>query len=140
MPLKLANNLTLDWEEIQITAIRASGPGGQNVNKVASAVQLRFDIAGSSLPQEYKRRLLAVSDRRITGAGVLIIKARQYRTYEKNREDALKRLASFIEQGSYKPKPRRPTKPSQGAKKKRLDAKNKRAKLKNLRKKVSQGD
>jgi ribosome-associated protein len=110
--------------ELQERFIRASGPGGQNVNKVATAVELRFDVAGSpSLPEAVRARLLARRDRRMTGDGVLVITAQRFRTQERNRQDARERLAAFIESGLHAPKPRVPTRPTRAAKARRLDAK-----------------
>ncbi|WP_299880094.1 alternative ribosome rescue aminoacyl-tRNA hydrolase ArfB [uncultured Cocleimonas sp.] len=123
-------------DEIEISAIRGQGSGGQNVNKVSSAIHLRFDIADSSLPEFYKERLLALSDNRISKDGVIIIKAQTHRTQEKNRKDALERLQLLIKSVSLVRKARMPTKPSRNSQIKRVDKKIQRGKTKTLRKKV----
>lgn len=135
--LQISNNVTLaDWE-IDIEQVRAQGPGGQNVNKVASAVHLRFDIHRSTLPPFYKERLLALSDQRITRDGVIIIKAQKNRTLELNKADALSRLKALIKSAAAVQKKRRPTRPSRNAKLKRLDNKTRKGKTKALRGKVN---
>jgi ribosome-associated protein len=125
--------LIVDEGEVEFNAIRAQGAGGQNVNKVSSAIHLRFDIAASSLPEDVKERLLALHDSRITKAGVLVIKAQQHRTQEMNRLDALLRLHELVNSVAQAPKTRRPTKPSYGSKQRRLASKSQRAQTKALR-------
>ena len=127
----------VDEREVEFSAIRAQGAGGQNVNKVSSAIHLRFDIAASSLPEEVKARLLALSDSRITLEGVFVLKAQQHRTQEMNRADALARLQEVVDSVSSPPKPRRATKPSYGSKQRRLEGKSQRSEIKNLRGKVN---
>ena len=137
MSLSISNNVSIPLHEIVLTPIRAQGAGGQNVNKVSSAIHLRFDIHSSSLPEFYKQRLLGVKDRRITDDGVIIIKAQQHRSQEMNKQNALERLAIIIRQAGYTPKARKATRPSKAARKRRVDGKTKRGKTKSLRKKVN---
>jgi ribosome-associated protein len=123
-------------DEVEFSAIRAQGPGGQNVNKVSCAVHARFDIAASSLPERVKERLLALRDTRITGEGVLVIKAQASRSLEQNKEDALRRLQELVDEAAHIPVARRPTKPTRGSQVRRVDAKVRSGKIKALRSKV----
>ena len=137
--LQVSRNLQIPDNEIDLQAIRAQGSGGQNVNKVASAIHLRFDIRASSLPERYKEKLLALSDQRITTDGVVVIKAQQFRTQEMNKENALARLAQLIKSVTVEQKPRKATRPTLGSKRRRLDSKTKRGRTKSLRGKVDPG-
>ena len=134
--MKISNSVTLDESEIEFTAIRAQGSGGQKVNKTSAAVHLRFDIAASSLPEFYKERLLELKDKRITKEGVIVIKSQQHRSQEQNKEEALERLAELIKSVTAVQKKRVATKPSKGVVKRRLQSKKKHAQKKQLRKKV----
>jgi ribosome-associated protein len=138
--LQITPNTTLAIDEISFTAVRSQGAGGQNVNKVSTAIHLRFDINASSLSPLFKERLLNLSDRRITKDGVIIIKAQQHRTQEQNKEDAIDRLKILIKSIVATPKVRRITKPSLRAKSRRIDDKTKRGEIKALRAKITDRD
>lgn len=134
--LQITPHIFLPEQEVEITAIRAQGSGGQNVNKVASAIHLRFDIRSSSLPPHIKEKLLQQSDSRLTSDGCFIIKAQQFRTQEQNREDGFRRLVEIIRKVTIEPKKRKATRPSRAAKAKRLESKTRRGKIKAMRKKI----
>ena len=134
--IEISKNISIAESEVDIQAIRAQGAGGQNVNKVSSAVHLRFDIKNSSLPEVYKERLLTTKDRRLTREGVIVIKAQRFRTQEKNRADALQRLQHFIQLASIVDKKRIATRPTRNSQIRRVDGKAKRGLLKGLRSKV----
>jgi ribosome-associated protein len=135
--LTISNNVSLDEDEIEIEAIRAQGSGGQKVNKTSAAIHLRFDIAASSLPEFYKERLLALGDSRITKEGIVVIKSRQHRSREQNKEEALERLVELIKSVNVSKKKRIATKPTKGSVKKRLQSKKKQGEKKKLRGKVA---
>ena len=131
--IEISPSIKIDDNELHFDYIRASGPGGQNVNKVATAVQLRFDVRASSLPQEVKSRLMHLAGKRMTDDGVLLIEAKQFRTQEHNREDALHRLIALVRKALVKPKARKKTKPTKASKEKRLQSKKRRGEIKKSR-------
>ena len=136
MPLQITPQTTLDENDIVVDFIRSSGAGGQNVNKVSTAVQLRFDVAGSALPEDLKERLAKLAGKRMTGDGVLILKAQSHRTQERNQRDAYERLAELITEAEKRPVVRRPTKPTRSSQRRRLEAKGRHGEIKRARSEV----
>ena len=137
----ITNDTSIDDSEIQLNFIRASGPGGQNINKVASAVQLRFDVKNShSLPEDVRTRLMRLAGNRLTSDGVLVIEAKQFRTQEQNRQDAVDRFVNLVRKAMVKPKLRRKSGPTAESKRRRLEAKRRRGEIKRLRRSTSKGE
>jgi ribosome-associated protein len=131
--LEITPSIHIDERELQLEFVRASGPGGQNVNKVATAVQLRYDLHASSLPEDVKRRLSSIAGKRVTNEDVLVLEARRFRTQEQNRDDAIQRFVELVRKATVKPKPRRKTKPTLASKEKRLKVKKERGEVKKIR-------
>lgn len=131
--LEITPSIQIEERELQLEFVRASGPGGQNVNKVATAVQLRYDLRASSLPGDVKGRLISIAGKRVTNEDVLVLEARRFRTQEQNRDDAVQRFVELVRRAAVRPKPRRKTKPTQASKEKRLKVKKERGEVKKIR-------
>jgi ribosome-associated protein len=138
--IRITDSIGIEERELDERFVRASGPGGQNVNKVSTAVELRFDVNGSSLPTDVKARLTALAGSRMTGDGVLLIDSREHRTQAQNREAARARLIALLQHAAKRPKTRRPTKPKRAAKEQRLESKRQRSEVKSLRGRAGRGD
>ncbi|MCU1383449.1 MAG: yaeJ [Acidobacteria bacterium] len=138
--IRITETIAIEERELDERFVRASGPGGQNVNKVSTAVELRFDVTGSSLPADMKTRLTALAGTRISTDGVLLIDSREHRTQVQNREAARARLVALLQLAAKRPKPRRPTRPKRAAKEKRLESKRQRSEVKTLRGRGGRGD
>ena len=131
--IRITRDITLDEDALEISFVRASGPGGQNVNKLSTAAQLRYDVTGANLAPDVEMRLKRIAGRRVTKDNVIVIEAQQYRTQERNKQDAIDRLVEMLREASVRPTPRRPTKPTFGSKQRRLEGKKLRSNVKKLR-------